>query len=152
MATEVVFDDIVRFLRKGGWSFGIGETNSISMAVEGVRGVYSVLIRYPWEKEIIIVYVQYPFRVPEGKRHEILDLVARINHGLLFGACEYAQDTGEVRFRSTMLTDGAPFHSEQFSTMFATALSNTERYAPAFAAVLAGTEEANKAISRVERP
>jgi hypothetical protein len=151
MATEVTFDDIVRLLRKDGWTFGIGEQNSITMAVEGDRWVYSVLIRYQWEKEIVVVYVQYPFHVPEEKRVEVLDLVARINLGLIFGTCEFDRNIGIIRFRSTMLTDGAPFHPEQFSTMLASALTDTERYAPAFSEVLEKTGDVDRAIALVER-
>jgi hypothetical protein len=151
MATEATFDDIVRYLRKEGWTFGIGDTNSISMAVEGEKTLYSVLIRFPWEKEIIIIYVRYPFRIPDTKRPEALDLAARINQGLLFGTCEYAHETGEVRFRSTMLTDGAPFHPEQFSTLLATALANAERFSPAFRALLEARENGDSETEKSGR-
>ena len=152
MATQVQFDDIVKFLRQQGWQFGLGERNSIRLAFEGDNGEYNALLIYPWEKEIIILYVEYPFHVPENRRLDVLDLVARINWGLLFGVCEYHQDQGIARFRVTMLTDDAPFHSGQFSTMLSTALSTADRYAPAFDAVLQCRLTVCEALQLVESP
>jgi hypothetical protein len=152
MATQVTFDDIVKFLRAQDWQFGLGERNSIRLAFAGENGEYDALLIYPWEKEIIVLYVEYPFHFPESKRPEILDLVARINWGLLFGACEYHPDHEVARFRATMLTDDAPFHAGQFSTMIATALSTADRYAPAFEAVLQGDLTVTEALELVESP
>ena len=152
MATQVEFDDIVKFLRQQGWQIGLGERNSIRLAFEGDNGEYNALILYPWEKEIIILYVEYPFPVPENRREDVLNLVARINWGLLFGVCEYHPDHGIVRFRATMLTDDAPFLAGQFSTMLSTALSTVERYKPAFDAVLRDRLAVAEALKLVESP
>lgn len=152
MATHVEFDDIVKFLREQGWQFGLGERNSIRLAFEGENGEYNALILYPWEKEIIVLYVEYSFTVPETHRQDILNLVARINWGLLFGVCEYHPDQGIVRFRANMLTDDAPFNIGQFSTMVATTLSTADRYAPAFDAVLNGRLMVTEALKLVESP
>ncbi len=150
MSTRTMFDDIVRFLRSNGWSFGIGETNSVSLMIEGERHTYPVLIRYPWEKEIIVAHIEYPFRIPEKRRGAILELAARINRGLYFAACEFDADSGWTGFRATMLTDGVPFNPEQFSTMLAAAVSVAERYAPAFEAVMSGRADPIVALRSVE--
>jgi hypothetical protein len=152
MATQVEFDDIVHFFREQGWNFGLGERNSIRLAIEGENGEYNALLIYPHEKEIIVLYVEYAFQVPESRSQDILDLVARINWGLLFGVCEFNQDKGVVRFRTTMLTDDVPLHIGQFSTMLATAFSTTDRYAPAFDAVLENGLMVTEALALVESP
>ncbi len=152
MATEVVFDDIVKFLRQNEWEFGIGSSQTISLSFEGANGVYSVYILYPWEKEIILVYAEYPFRIPESKSEEFFELVSRINWGLLFTACEYNPETGKVRFRGNMLTDNAHFYSEQFATLLATVWNTIDRYAPAFKSVLKGKRTVKEALSLVENP
>ncbi len=150
MPTRATFDDIVRYLRSNGWSFGIGETNSISLMLDGERHTYPVLIRYPWEKEIIVAYVEYPFRIPEERRRALLELAARINRGLYFASCEFDMDSGWIGFRTTMLTDGASFNPEQFSTMLATAISIAERYAPALDAVVSKRIDPANALKLVE--
>ena len=150
MPTLTTFDDIVRFLRTNGWSFGIGETNSVSLMIEGARYTYPILIRYPWEKEIIVAYVEYPFRIPEERRAAILELTVRINRGLYFASSEYDMDSGWIGFRATMLTDGAAFNPEQFSTMLAAAISVAERYAPVFDMVISGRANAVAALKTVE--
>ncbi len=150
MPTRTAFDDIVRFLRSNGWSFGIGETNSVSLMIEGARHTYPVLIRYPWEKEIIVAHVEYPFRIPEERRAAIPELIARINRGLYFASCEYDMDSGWIGFRATMLTDGSAFNPEQFSTMLAAAISVAERYAPVIDMVVSGQADAATAMKTVE--
>ncbi len=152
MATQVTFDDIVQFLRRQDWQFGLGERNSIRLAFEGENGEYDALLVYPWEKELIVLYMGYSFHVPETRVSDVLDLVARINWGLLFGVCEFHPDLGTARFRATMMTDDAPFHAGQFSTLIATALSTVDRYAPAFEAVLHGRLTVAEALALVESP
>ncbi|MFA6471297.1 MAG: YbjN domain-containing protein [Candidatus Latescibacterota bacterium] len=147
MASKVVFDDIVGFLRKNGWEFGIGSSQAVSLSFEGEHSVYSAYIFYPMEKEIILMYAEYPFRVPETRREEFFELVSRINWGLLFTTCEYNPETGKVRFRGTMLTDGAPFYSEQFATLLAIIWSTIDRYEPSFRAVLNGEQTVKEALS-----
>jgi hypothetical protein len=152
MADRVEFEDIVNFFREQGWQFGLGERNSIRLAFEGNNGEYNALLLYPWEKELIVMYVEYAFKVPESRGQDILNLVARINWGLLFGVCEYHPDKGIVRFRANMLTDDAPFNIGQFSTMVATTLSTADRYAPAFDAVLKDRLMVTEALELVESP
>ncbi len=151
MATQVVIDDIVKYFHRQNFAIGIGERNTISFMVEGEHGEYDVLIYYPWEREIIASYVNYSFRIQKKNRRETFELVARINWGLLFGTCECQPDTGVVRFRSIMLTDGTGFIEEQFATMLSTCVTNAERYAPAFKAVLGGKATAAQALIGVER-
>jgi len=151
MATRVTFDDIVKYFREQNLHFGIGASNTVSLNIKGEHEQYRVLIYYPWEREIIIAYANYPFRTPEEKRPEILELVARINWGLLFSVCECRPETGMLRFRSVMLTDEASFNSAQFTTMISTAVANAERYAIAFRAVLSGNATVPQALSLVEK-
>ncbi len=150
MATQVVFDDIVRYLRVQDLVFGIGERADIRMAVSGENGRYGILIHYPWEREIIVVYAECPFTVPAEHRSEALELAARINWGLFFGTCEYHPATGLVRFRTVMLTDDAPFHDAQFATVLSTAVANAERYTPVFRMVLKGEATVAEALSLAE--
>jgi hypothetical protein len=150
MATQVTFDDIVNYFREQDLHFGIGERNTVTLTVRGDNGEYQVMVYYPWEREVIITYVNYAFTVSGEKRAEILELTARINWGLLFGTAEFQPDSGIVRFRSLMLTDDASFNSSQFTTMLSTAVANAERYAPAFEAVLGGKATIARALSRVE--
>lgn len=150
MPTRTIFDDIVRYLRRENLHFGIGAGDALRLAIRGEHGEYAVLIHYPWEREIVVAYAEYSFRVPPEKRGEILEMAARINWGLFFGTCEYSPETGVVRFRSTMLTDDADFNAGQFGTMLSTAVADAERYAPAFDAVIAGRMTVPGALSAVE--
>ncbi len=151
MATKVTLDDIVNYFHRQNLLFGIGERDTIKLTVKGNHGEYQVYVYYPWEREIIVTYALYSFKIPEEKSAEILEMVARINWGLLFGVCEYHPETGVARFRSIMLTDDTVFNDAQFTTMLSTAVANAERYAPAFRTVLSGKASVSHALSEVEQ-
>ena len=152
MATQVTFDDIVRYLRSERIPFGIGKNNSIMLSIAGENTALNVQVAYLWEKEIICLWAAYPFGSPSRKLDAVLELAARINWGLLFSSCEVNPESGAIRFRSTMLVDDAPFSREQFRTLFATACSLADRYAPAFKQVIEGTLSPENALALVENP
>jgi hypothetical protein len=149
MATQVTFDDILKFLRSEGLEFGIGPKNTLALTLKTEKETYLVIIQYIWEKELIVLYVEYTFKATGRSRTELLNLAAYINWGLLFPTCEINTETGVIRFRSTMLTDDAPFYRSQFATMLATACTVAERYSPAFRAVIEGNCTAHEAIDLV---
>lgn len=149
MATTVTFDDIVRLLRSGGLNFGIGTDNTVSLNIELSNGSFPVIVQFIMEKEIIVVYVNYPFKVIPDRINEIQTLISFINWGLLFSSCEYNYFKRNIRFRSTMLTDNQNFNPAQFSTVLSTCCSIADKCFPAFKAVLESgitAEEAEKLI------
>ncbi len=150
LATTATFDDIVKYLRSAGLDFGIGSRNTIAMKLKGAGGTYRIIVQYKWEKELIVLYVEYPFHAPKEHMADICELAARVNWGLLFAAAEVNPDTGLIRFRSTMLTDDAPFIASQFGSMFSTACSIAERYAQAFKGVADGRLSVGTAIHNAE--
>ncbi|MFC1511712.1 YbjN domain-containing protein [Candidatus Latescibacterota bacterium] len=149
MATQVTFDDIVRYLRAERIPFGIGKNNRIMLTLAGENTTLNVQVAFLWEKEIICLWAAYPFHSPSSSLEEVIELAARINWGLLFSSSEVNPDTGAIRFRSTMLVDDAPFNREQFKTLFATACSLADRYAPAFRRVIEGGS-VEEALAMVE--
>lgn len=151
MATTATFDDIVKHLRSLGLDFGIGSQSAIALKLTGAGGTYRLILQYKWEKELIVLYIEYPFRAPRERMTEVCELAARVNWGLLFSTAEVNPDTGLIRFRSTMLTDDAPFIESQFGSMFSTACSIAERYAPAFKGVAEGNISVEDAVRNAEK-
>jgi len=150
MSTKVTFDDIVNYLKKEGWSFGIGSGDNIKMNLKGKTGLFSVYVSFRREKEIITMYIEHPSVIPENFRDDIGRFVNAINWGLHFGTCEVNNETGKVRFRSFMLIDDAPFIEAQFATMLATLFSIAEKYGIALNSVIEGKKSAEEAIKEVE--
>jgi len=150
MSTKVTFDDIVNYLRKEGWSFGIGSGNNIKMNLKGKTGIFGVYISLRLEKEIITMYIEHPSVIPDDFRDEIDRFVNAINWGLHFGTCEFNTETGKIRFRSFMLIDDAPFVEAQFATMLATLFSIAEKYGIAINSVIEGKKSVEEALKEVE--
>ena len=149
MATLVTFEDIVRFFRAERMKFAIGKENRLLLTLTGKNTSLTVQVSFMQEKEIIGLHAIFPFRVPTVKISAALELAARINWGLLLAACEVNPENGAIRFRSTMLVDDSSFNRSQFSTLFATACSLADRYAPAFLKVIEG-KSIGEALAGIE--
>lgn len=138
MATRVTFEDLVQYFRAERIAVGIGKDNSLLLSIAGKSTTLTVQVSFIHEKEIICLHARYPFTATDDRLPAVFELAARINWGLLFAVAEVNPENGSIRFRSTMLVDDAPFYRDQFATMFATACSIADRYAPAFQEVIAG--------------
>jgi hypothetical protein len=149
MATKVEFEEIIRFLREEGLNIAIGPLGTAFTKISGKNGDYRLIVRFIREKEIIVVYMEYQFTSDLKSLDEVMKLSSRINWGLLFSTCEVDEETGSIRFRSTVLTDEASFNSSQFTTSLATASTLADNYSPVFKSVIYGGLTAKEALEKV---
>jgi len=151
MATRVKFDDIVVFLREEGLNISIGPQGTAYTKIIGKNGGYRLTVRFIREKEIIVIYIEYPFVIDLKSISEVLELSSEVNWGLLFTTCEVNAEKGNIRFRSTILTDESGFNSAQFSTILATSCSIADNYLPVFKSVIYGGLTAKEALIKVSK-
>jgi len=150
LSTSVEFSEIVRFLQDDEWKFSVDEEERITMGLTGKHASYRILIRFRPDKDIIIVRVYYPVRVPEDKRRDICETITRANYGLMLGCFEMDMSDGELLYRTAMPVDDAPLYREQLKTILYTACGTADRYYPAIMGVLYGGKEPEAAIAEVE--
>ena len=118
-----------------------------TFAARGEHGVYPVLVyaRAPFS----ICIASFRQTVPDARRLEAAEYLHRINYGLLLGNFEMDYDEGEVRFRTSLMTEGSLTHEvlDRYIQMPAAML---DRYAPGLAAIVADGEIAGEALRRVQ--
>jgi len=149
MSTKVRFEDVKKFFEDDDWSFEVKD-NSIRCGIKAKNESFKIRVVVRTEKELISLYVYYPITVPEDKRREVCETITRMNYGLSFGWCEMDMNDGELRFRSFMPTDDAPFFPEQLKTILYSGVNTADRYFPAFMSVIYGNKSSEEAIKEIE--
>ena len=89
----------------------------------------------------------FDLKVPEGRREEIVRLVALINEQLYFGHFDVWRSEGSLMFRNSLLLTGqAELGEAQCEALVMTAVDACERYFPAFQYVIWAGKTAEQAI------
>ncbi len=104
-----LFDRVQDFLTEQEWEFRSNEDRgyfsfNLRLRDGSVRVVVDVAEQENWSR--IMAYVIYPTLVPELKRPELAQALARINYTHLAGQFEIDLDDGEMRVRSIIESDG----------------------------------------------
>ena len=126
------------------------EYNVISAETVGKRATFRIRVVFKPDKELVSLYVYYPVTVPEKKRMQVCEAITRINYNMLYGWYEMDMRDGELRFRSFIPLDTAPFFPEQLKTIFYAGVSNADRYFPALMSIIHGGKTVEQAISTME--
>ncbi len=95
-APQVVIDDQGR------------ERFRVNTGIHCERGVYKVSVLGDETGKILAFYAISPLTVPPSRVAETAELITRINYGLSIGNFELGCDDGEVRFKTSIPTNGTP--------------------------------------------
>lgn len=143
LKTNVTFSEIVDAIQSIlGYRVKITEYNALSAEIVGDHETFRIRVVFKPDKELVSLYVYYPITVPEAKRKEVCEVITRVNYGMLYCWCEMDMRDGELRFRSFMPIDTAPFFPEQLKTIFHTGVTSADKYFPVFMWVIHGGKTA----------
>ena len=115
------------------WAFERAGDDEITIAIEGGWAEYQVSFSWLEEREAIHLACAFDLKVPDRRRAEAAQLVARINEQLWVGHFDVWSKDGVVMFRHAMLLAGnAQANDAQCEAVMANALEACERYYQAF--------------------
>lgn len=118
------------------------------------RGAYKVAILGDETSKVLAFYTISPLTTPLSRVPQVAELITRINYGLSVGNFELGCDDGEVRFKTSVPTDGTPMTYALLRTLLYTAGDMMEAFAPALEAVITGDatpQDANTAVRKQEK-
>jgi hypothetical protein len=145
--SEHPLDIIERLASLKDWMFARAETDEMSIAVEGVFANYDVAFTWIEDVEAIHVACAFDLKVPERRRQEILQLIARINEQLWVGHFDLWKSENVVMFRQALLLAGGAEPTQgQCETMLRVSVEACERYFQAFQFVLWAGKSAQEAL------
>lgn len=123
LAQQYLSDKGYRFSRRG-------EAESLHGSFSADNGAYSVFIETNEQQALAGMYVYAPTKVPEAKRHAVMEYLTRLNYGLRLGGFEFDLDDGEVRYTQNMDIEGSTLTSAMLLNMLHFALDVVDAYYP----------------------
>ena len=129
------------------WSFDRDDQDEISVSIGGAWADYNVAFTWLPQCEALHVACAFDLKVPERRRADAQQLVARINEHLWVGHFDVWSRDGVVMFRhALLLAGGAQANSAQCESLLANALESCERYYQAFQFVVWAGKSAAEAL------
>jgi hypothetical protein len=129
------------------WFVDRSADDEINMIVAGSWTDLHLSLNWNAQLEGLHLACSFDLKVPEGRRDEIVRLVALINEQLFFGHFDVWRNEGSLMFRNSLLLTGqADLNEAQCEALVHTALDACERYFPAFQFAIWAGKSAEDAI------
>lgn len=129
------------------WSFERSDEDEITLSLSSRWTDCHVSFQWMDELESLHLACAFDFKVPEGRRNEVLKLLALVNEQMWLGHFDLWSQEGVIMFRHALpLSGGATASSRQCEAIVDAALDAVERYYPAFQFVVWAGKSAREAM------
>lgn len=129
------------------WSFERSDEDEITLSLASRWADCHVSFQWMDELEALHVACAFDFKVSEGRRTEVLKLLAMINEQMWLGHFDIWSQEGVIMFRHALvLAGGATASDRQCEAIVDAALDAVERYYPAFQFVVWAGKSAREAM------
>jgi len=129
------------------WSFERSAEDEITLSLSSRWTDCHVSFQWMDELESLHLACAFDFKVPEGRRPEVLKLLALINEQMWLGHFDMWSQEGVIMFRYALaLAGGATASDRQCAAILDAALDAVERYYPAFQFVVWAGKTAREAM------
>jgi hypothetical protein len=140
-------DLVERLAALNDWSFERPADHEITLSITGRWADYHVSFQWMDELEALHVACAFDLKVPEGRRGEVLRLLAIVNEQLWVGHFDLWPEQGMVMYRhALLLAGGATASGRQCEALLESAIASAERYYPAFQFVIWAGKSARQAM------
>ncbi len=148
-----ILDAVRQFFDEDGWHYTQVEDKPwLRVSVKGKNGDYSCVAQAREEPEEVLFYTYFPIHVPEEKRRDVAEFIARANYGLILGNFELDMRDGEVRYKTSLDVEGVPLTSHLVKDLVYGNLLTMDRYLPGLMTLLYGAATPEQAVAQVENP
>jgi len=149
--SEKAFVALREFLDADGWHpVYVEEGDFFRMAFRGRNGEFRVVARVRGDFDQLMVYAFAPLAVPEERRLEVCEFVARANYGMRIGNFEIDMNDGELRYKSSLDYEDVGLTAIMIRNVIYPAAQTMDRYFPGLIAVVAGAKSAEAAVEMIE--
>lgn len=143
-------DVVERLATTHDWSFARSSEDEVTLVIGGQWSDYQVSFTWMGDIEALHLACAFELKVPERRRTDVLELVAKINEQLWIGHFDLWVNDGLAMFRhSLVLTGGIVASDAQCEALLGAALDACERYYQAFQFVLWAGKNAGDALDAV---
>jgi hypothetical protein len=142
-------DTIEHIAALNDWVFDRSGDNEISISVSGSWTDYHISFTWMDEIEALHLACAFDLKVPDGRRREIVELLARINEQMWIGHFDLWHKEGVVIFRHALPLAGAEASARQCEALLEASVESCERFFQSFQFVVWAGKSANEAIESV---
>lgn len=143
---------IKKFLDEDDWHYEVDEKNEvITTGLNLSNKLKSSRIVIDLRDDKYLVYFSISLNTEEKERPEMLDLLNRINYGLMFGCFEMDLKDGEVRFRYAVDCDGTVPTSAIIKHSLYRPAMTMDKYGNAIVQVLMGVATGKEAYEMAQK-
>jgi hypothetical protein len=139
-------DTIEQIAAFNDWSFDRSGENEITISVTGNWTDYHISFTWMDDLEALHLACAFDLKVPDARRREVMDLMARINEQLWIGHFDLWAQEGVVIFRHALPLAGTETSPRQCETLLDAAVDTCERYFQAYQFVVWAGKTAAEAI------
>jgi hypothetical protein len=140
-------DVVERLAAFNDWSFDRAGDDEITISISGRWADYHVSFTWMDDIEALHLACAFDLKVPERRRAEVLQLIARLNERLWIGHFDLWTNDGLVMFRHALvLTGGVAATNQQCEALLDAALEACERNFQAFQFVIWAGKSAAEAL------
>lgn len=139
-------DTIEHIAALNDWAFDRSGDHEITISVGGQWTDYHISFTWMDEIEALHLACAFDLKVPDTRRREVVDLLARINELLWIGHFDLWAQEGVVIFRHALPLAGTEASAKQCETLLEAAIDTCERYFQAFQFVVWAGKRAEEAI------
>ncbi len=139
-------DTIEQIAALNDWSFDRSGDHEITISVTGNWTDYHISFTWMDDLEALHLACAFDLKVPDARRREVMDLMARINEQLWIGHFDLWAQEGVVIFRHALPLAGTETSSRQCEALLDAAVDTCERYFQAYQFVVWAGKSADEAI------
>lgn len=146
-----IFEVVYNLFEEDDWNFEvIKDGEALKLEVSAENGNYKCHAIADEETQTFRFYSIAPIKVPQFKRKEIADFIARANYGLILGNFELDMDDGEVRFKTSSYQSNMPLNFEVCKRLVYLNVKTLDDYFLGIMKVTYGDAYPEEAISLIE--
>ena len=120
------------------WEPDRADSKSMRIRIAGRTLNFALVVFTDDVARTFVCFAVLPIRVPEDRRLEVAEVIARINYRLRLGNFDIDFADGEVRYRAGCDVEGGKLTQHMVLTVFGNVCASVDRYGPAVLQVLFG--------------
>lgn len=147
-----LFPTVTHFFEQEDWPFvKIAETTALRLNFRGDNGQWSCYTKVNEDQQTFLFYSICPIPAPEETHPAIAEFITRANYGLILGNFELDYTDGEIRYKTSLDTEGDTLTTCLIQNLVYTNVMMMDRYLPGLLSVLEQGATPEQAIQLAEQ-
>jgi hypothetical protein len=149
--THTLIETLTRFFADNEWPVTpLADESVLQLAFQGTHGRWLCFAQAREDMSQVVFYSVAPVQIPEEKRLAVSEFITRANYGLILGNFELDFADGELRYKTSLDTDGTLLTDQLLQPITFANVSTMDRYLPGLMAVLYGNVPPAAAVEQIE--